>query len=481
MASIVKRGKVYALVYYEGEGTNRHQVWESGLSYTAAKARKAQLEYEISENIHIDRNELTVSEFLYEFVEKYGEKRWVASTYDGNVGLLENYVHPYLGGQLLRSIRTKTVDDYYHLLLHRAEPAASMNRVDRKRISPSIIHDIHKVLRCAFNQAVKWEYIAKNPFLNATLPDHQEKKREALTPEQLYKVLEFTDRPDIYDYYLLHCAMQLAFACCMRGGEVGGVQWERFDADNQVLYIDRVIDRVDKVLVDKLPKMDIKLRFPNMFPGTRTVIVLKQPKAVGSIRNVYTPDTVTQKLLTLRRMQERLKDELGTDGYMDYGLMICQANGRPIMTEHLNQRFKDILVAMNDPDVPTEGIVFHSIRHTSAGLKLKLSKGDVKAVQGDGGWNTPDMVTKRYAHILDEDRKNLASEMEASFYQDSGKAAKRMPNTAPASIPVPAHAEAAPAQAVVPGIDVNALAALLAKDTSLLVKVLQSVHFANTP
>lgn len=478
MASIVKRGKVYALVYYEGEGTNRHQVWESGLSYTAAKARKAQLEYEISENIHIDRNELTVSEFLYEFVEKYGEKRWVASTYDGNVGLLENYVHPYLGGQLLRSIRTKTVDDYYHLLLHRAEPAASMNRVDRKRISPSIIHDIHKVLRCAFNQAVKWEYIAKNPFLNATLPDHQEKKREALTPEQLYKVLEFTDRPDIYDYYLLHCAMQLAFACCMRGGEVGGVQWERFDADNQVLYIDRVIDRVDKVLVDKLPKMDIKLRFPNMFPGTRTVIVLKQPKAVGSIRNVYTPDTVTQKLLTLRRMQERLKEELGTDGYMDYGLMICQANGRPIMTEHLNQRFKDILVAMNDPDVPTEGIVFHSIRHTSAGLKLKLSKGDVKAVQGDGGWNTPDMVTKRYAHILDEDRKNLASEMEASFYQDSGKAAKRMPNTAPASIPVPAHAEAAPAQAVVPGIDVNALAALLAKDTSLLVKVLQSVHFA---
>lgn len=481
MASIVKRGKVYALVYYEGEGTNRHQVWESGLSYTAAKARKAQLEYEISENIHIDRNELTVSEFLYEFVEKYGEKRWVASTYDGNVGLLENYVHPYLGGQLLRSIRTKTVDDYYHLLLHRAEPAASMNRVDRKRISPSIIHDIHKVLRCAFNQAVKWEYIAKNPFLNATLPDHQEKKREALTPEQLYKVLEFTDRPDIYDYYLLHCAMQLAFACCMRGGEVGGVQWERFDADNQVLYIDRVIDRVDKVLVDKLPKMDIKLRFPNMFPGTRTVIVLKQPKAVGSIRNVYTPDTVTQKLLTLRRMQERLKEELGTDGYMDYGLMICQANGRPIMTEHLNQRFKDILVAMNDPDVPTEGIVFHSILHTSAGLKLKLSKGDVKAVQGDGGWNTPDMVTKRYAHILDEDRKNLASEMEASFYQDSGKAAKRMPNTAPASIPVPAHAEAAPAQAVVPGIDVNALAALLAKDTSLLVKVLQSVHFANTP
>ena len=34
---------------------------------------------------------MTVSEFLYEFVEKYGAKCGVASTYDGNVDLLENY------------------------------------------------------------------------------------------------------------------------------------------------------------------------------------------------------------------------------------------------------------------------------------------------------------------------------------------------------------------------------------------------------
>ena len=33
MASIVKRSKTYSVVYYEGEGSNRHQVWESGLSY----------------------------------------------------------------------------------------------------------------------------------------------------------------------------------------------------------------------------------------------------------------------------------------------------------------------------------------------------------------------------------------------------------------------------------------------------------------
>ena len=113
--------------------------------------------------------------------------------------------------------------------------------------------------------------------------------------------------------------------------------------------------------------------------------------------------------------------ELGDDGYMKYDLIICQANGRPIMTEHLNKRFKEILKDLGDPTIDVDSIVFHSLRHTSAGVKLRLSNGDLKAVQGDGGWNTPDMVTKRYAHILDEDRKNLANEMENSFYRAKAK------------------------------------------------------------
>ena len=217
-----------------------------------------------------------------------------------------------------------------------------------------------------------------------------------------------------------------------------------------------------KKLLDKLTKMDILYRFPNLYPGTRTVIVLKQPKTEGSIRNVYIPDTVALKLKTLRQMQDKLKHELGSDGYMDYGLIICQANGRPIMTEHLNKRFKEVLEAMKDPEINPEEIVFHSIRHTSAGVKLRLSKGDLKAVQGDGGWNTPDMVTKRYAHILDEDRRSLAAEMEAKFYHGE---------TSQKSITEQA--------AVSANMDTDALAAALTSNPELLMKVLQSIQLAN--
>ena len=190
MASIVKRGKTYSVVYYEGEGSNRHQIWESGLSYSSAKSRKATIEYEKEQNTHVDHNDITVSEFLYEFIEKYGEKKWVASTYDGNVGLLENYVHPYWGDKKLRSIRTKTVDDFYHFLLNEAEPATNMGKPKREHISPSTIHDIHKVLRCAFNQAVRWEIIARNPFDNVILPKTEYAKQDIWTADMIRLALD---------------------------------------------------------------------------------------------------------------------------------------------------------------------------------------------------------------------------------------------------------------------------------------------------
>ena len=34
-------------------------------------------------------------------------------------------------------------------------------------LTPGTIHSIHKILRCAFEQAVKWEIIARNPFPHA--------------------------------------------------------------------------------------------------------------------------------------------------------------------------------------------------------------------------------------------------------------------------------------------------------------------------
>ena len=109
------------------------------------------------------------------------------------------------------------------------------------------------------------------------------------------------------------------------------------------------------------------------------------------------------------QMKELL--ELLGNEYKDYNLVLATSFGMPIGGSHLREKMQDIIDKEGLPDV-----VFHSLRHTSVIYKLKLSGGDIKAVQGDSGHAQADMVTEVYGHILDEDRKKNAQMMERAFY-----------------------------------------------------------------
>lgn len=58
--------------------------------------------------------------------------------------------------------------------------------------------------------------------------------------------------------------------------------------------------------------------------------------------------------------------------------------------------------------------------HSSTSLKLKLSRGNVKAVQGDTGHAEAWMVMDTYAHGFDADRKLIAQEMDSGFFSKVG-------------------------------------------------------------
>ena len=48
-------------------------------------------------------------------------------------------------------------------------------------ITAATVHQIHKVLRSCFRQAVKWEMMDKNPAIDATLPKYKAEEREIWT------------------------------------------------------------------------------------------------------------------------------------------------------------------------------------------------------------------------------------------------------------------------------------------------------------
>lgn len=97
--------------------------------------------------------------------------------------------------------------------------------------------------------------------------------------------------------------------------------------------------------------------------------------------------------------------------YHDYNLVVAKVNGMPYELRTIDKMFYKLI-----EEKSLRPVVFHSLRHSSTSLKLKLSKGNIKAVQGDTGHAEARMVTDTYAHSFDEDRKLIAQEMDTGFF-----------------------------------------------------------------
>ena len=415
MASIVKRKSKYSVVYYyiDSEGEKR-QRWESFDSHKEALKRKAEVEYKINEGAFIPPTEQKIRDFLADFVAMYGEKQWGVSVYSSNTGLIYNYINPIIGDELIQNVTPLFVDKFYKEL--ERTPAVSKNNRKPKTefVAPKTIEKIHKLLSCAFKQAVRWEILAKNPFGNATIQKTSYQKRAIWTPEEILTALIACQ--DIK----LCLALHLAFACSLRAGEILGLTWDNVHIsdkeildDNAHVVIDKELERVSKNVIEVLGGKDIIFTFPAVLSSNAsTRLVLMTPKTESSVRKVWLPKTVANILRDWKKSQDELKDFLGDD-YQDFNLVIALQNGRPCENRILNKEFTAL---KQDTGLPN--VVFHSLRHTSTTYKLKLNHGDLKATQGDTGHAQLAMITEVYSHILDEDRKVNAQKFEAAFYSN---------------------------------------------------------------
>ena len=73
------------------------------------------------------------------------------------------------------------MEKYYASLLKMLAVKSTRNMDGDKMITAATVHQIHKVLRSCFRQAVKWEMMDKNPAIDATLPKYKAEEREIWT------------------------------------------------------------------------------------------------------------------------------------------------------------------------------------------------------------------------------------------------------------------------------------------------------------
>lgn len=379
MASIVKRKSKYSVVYtYYDENGEKRQKWETWGTMKEAKRRKAEIEYKQDNNTFVRPSIKTVSDLLYDFVELYGVNKWALSTFDAKKGLIDNYINPYIGNVQLSSVTPRMMDEYYQKLLKVKGAPRYKGQEVTTCVSARNVKEIHKILNCAFNQAIRWEYMEHNPVAKATLPKVEEKQREIWTADDLFRALEVCEDDR------LSLAINLAFSCSLRLGEMVGLTWDCIDIgeesiaeNNASIFVEKELMRVSKNALEKLEGKDVVQVFPSVLTSNNTVLLLKKPKTKSSIRRVWLPKTVAIMLAEWKKNQDELKEILGAE-YHDYNLVLSLSNGRPLEGQVISRSFKDLIRKHDLPDV-----VFHSLRHTSTTYKLKLNRGDMKAVQGD--------------------------------------------------------------------------------------------------
>ena len=388
MASIVRRNKSFSVVYTIYKGGKKKQKWETYHSYEAALRRKEQLDLiQLYEKERARYQEGTLAQFLEEYVELYGRIHWACSTYTSNEGLIRNYIIPFMGSMRLSEFTPKVIAALYGKL--QSDP----------KISPSIMTNIHKLLHSAFEQAVLWEYVPRNPFRKANVPKLFPSEIPMLTVDEIRMLIQNCDNQ------MLSIAIHLAFAGSLRKGEILALTWDDVEFQNGTISVSKTLKRVRRDAVDVLNGKDILHQFPAAFDEGRTVTVLKRPKTKSSIRTVYLPDYV---LDVLQEWRETLKPVKRNQP----DLLLRYSNGRPLSEETFPRLLEKQLLQLGLPVVS-----FHSLRHSSISYKLVLTGGNIKAVQGDSGHAQAEMITERYGHIIDSCRKQCAQDFEEEFYK----------------------------------------------------------------
>lgn len=366
MGTIIKRDKYYSIVYDEPKGSNgqRQQVMKSvrklggsGTNYKEAQTILAEVERKIRLGEYAVSDH-TVESYLREWLTGVA-KSLEASTYRNYDSDCRLHLVPLLGKYELSMLKAAQIQ---HDLVKKLE----------ENLSSKTVHNIVGTLSTALTQAVKWGYLHANPCTNVVLPKMKRQKDiRTGEAEQLRAILR---RLHGRQWYL---PTLIALYTGMRRGEVLGLRWEDYNAEQQTLSVRHALSRVkDSQIVEKGTKQD------------RAHVI-----AIGGI---------LCRLLNRHRL--RSLHTTPTDW------ICCKEDGRHLAPGGLTLAFA------RAAEKASAKLSFHGLRHTQA-TTLLLAGVPIKTVSDRLGHSTVAMTTDLYAHVLPQYQQAAAVLAERTILQ----------------------------------------------------------------
>lgn len=335
----------------------------------------------------------TVEDWLTHWVESIAAPFVRDNTLAGYRVAVYRHLVPGLGRHRLAKLRPEHLERFYIRMLKSPTKSGALTK-------PATVHQAHRTLRTALNEAVRRGYLSSNPAAFAKAPRVAESDVEPYTVKEVQR--------------LLHSAIEvrnsarwaIALALGLRQGETLGLKWSDVDLEARALVIRRSRLRPKWAHGCQSP---CGKKYAGHCPHRRPLRPeTDETKSRAGRRVIGVPDALCQLLKQHRVQQDRERLRAG-QLWKDGGWLFATESGEPINPRTDWDEWKRLLRSAGIRDGR-----LHDARHTAATVLLLLGVSE-RTMMGVMGWSNTAM-THRYAHMVDPVRRDIAERLDGLLW-----------------------------------------------------------------
>lgn len=300
---------------------------------------------------YVPRDKETVAGFLERWLMTYAATNTTLRTQEGYRGNIQRYVNPAIGSVPLQTLAAQHIQGIYAQMLD-------------KGLSKRTALHVHRVLRKALADGVKWGLLSRNVADAATPPRPEQKQLEMWDSETANGFLEAAQESRFQGLY------NLAILTGMRRSELCGLKWESADLVTRRLSVVRTLQRI---------------------PGMG--LVEGQPKTPRSRRSISLGPEAVNLLHAVRGQQIEQSLAAGPI-WQNTGYVFTQADGTPVDPESVS---KDFCAIVRKAGLPH--LTLHGLRHAHA-TALMVKGANPKVVSERLGHSNIAITMDTYSHVL---------------------------------------------------------------------------------
>jgi integrase len=305
--------------------------------------------------VNLAPTKTTIAEFLDRWLD-HMRAQLTPRSHERYTELATKNIVPLLGSTALAKLQPVMISQAY------AKALKDGRRNGNGGLSPKTVLYMHRILRQALAQAVKWELLGRNP-ADAVQPPKTERRQMAALDADGVAILIEAARPTN-----LFIPILLAVLCGIRRGEIAALRWRSVDLERGILAIVASIEQTAKTVREKPPKN-------------------------GKGRSVALPLLVIEELRKYRIRQAEHMLRLGVRLTDDHHV-VMREDGLPLQPRSLTHAF-EIFLAKHG----LRHVRLHDLRHTHATQMLK-SGVHPKVAQERLGHSSIAITLDLYSHVL---------------------------------------------------------------------------------